>query len=92
VGEADAIGLNILVPRVEGHLIASPEALSIFKGRLLEGGYVEGPHYDTILFQPMSREEFQVTATFPRLTVASVPMGVTSASYTLSLEVLRRTA
>lgn len=90
-GEADAIGLNILVPRVEGQLVASPEALSIFKGRLLEGGYVEGPHYDTILFQCMSREDFQVKATFPRLTVALVPMGVTSASYTLALDILRRT-
>lgn len=88
-GEAGAIGLNSLVPRVEGHLAASPDALSAFKGRLLEGGYVESPHYDTILFQPMSSEEFPVTATFPKLTVASVPMGVMSASYAISLDFLR---
>jgi len=90
VGETDAVGLNNLVPRVEGYLVGSPDALSIFKGRLLEGGYVEGPHYETILFQPISCEELQVTASFPRLTVASVPTGITSATYTLSLDVLRR--
>lgn len=89
LGEPGAIGLNSLVPRVEGRLAASPDALSVFKGRLLEGGYVEGPHYDTILFQPMASEEFPVTESSPKLTVASVPQGVTSAGYTISLDVLR---
>jgi hypothetical protein len=88
-GETGAVDLNSLVLRVEGHLAGSPDALSVFKGRLLEGGYVESPHYDTILFQPMAREEFPITTVFPRLTVASVKPGVTSASYTLSLDVLR---
>ncbi len=91
-GETGAIGLNSLIPRVEGLLAVSPDALSVFRGRVLEGGYVEGPHYDVILFQPLSSEEFYVTAGFPRLTVASVPMGVMSATYTLSLDFLRKTA
>lgn len=88
-GETGAIGLNSLVLRVEGHLAASPEALSVFKGRLLEGGYVESTHYDRILFQSVAKEEFPVTATFPKLTVAAVPQGVISASYALSLATLR---
>lgn len=87
--EPDAIGLNTLVPRVEGRLSASPDALSVFRGRLLEGGYVENSHYDTIVFQPMSNEEFPVADAFPRLTLASVPRGVSAAAYSLSLDVLR---
>lgn len=89
LGEPGAIGLNSLVLRVEGLLAASPDALSVLKGRLLEGGYVESPHYDAMLFQPMANEEFPITNSSPRLTVASVPRGVTSASYTISLDVLR---
>jgi hypothetical protein len=69
--------------------MVSPEALSLFAGRLLEAGYVESPHYDTILFQPMMSEEFLITGTFPRLTTARVPNGVTSATYVLSLDALR---
>lgn len=89
-GEDGSIGLNSFVPRLEGRLAASPEALAVFRGRLLEGGYVEDSHYDTMVFQPLSSEEFRVTARFPRLTAATVPVGVTSASYSLSLEHLRR--
>jgi hypothetical protein len=88
-GESGAIGLNSLVLRLEGHLAAFPDALSIFKGRLLEGRYVEDPHYDTLLFQPMSYEEFLLTDTSPRLTIANVPRGVAAASYSLSLGTLR---
>lgn len=90
--EQGAIGLNTLVPRMEGHLAASPDALSILRGRLLEAGYVENSHYDSILFQTMSNEEFPVATAFPRLTVATVPGGVTSASYSLSLDILRHSA
>jgi hypothetical protein len=88
-GEPGAVGLNTLVPRLEGHLSASPDALSVFRGRLLEGGYVENPHYDSIVFQPMSSEEFQVTESFPRLTLATVPRGISAASYSVTLDFLR---
>ena len=88
-GEEGAIGLNSLVPRVEGRLFVSPDALALFKGRLLEAGYVEGPYYDTVLFQPISTEEFSVTDVFPRLTPKQVPRGVMSASYLLSLHSIR---
>lgn len=88
-GEPGGIGLNTLVPRVEGRLAAFPDALAIFRSRLLEAGYVENPHYDSILFQPMSNEDFSVAGAFPRLTLAAVPRGVTSANYNISLDILR---
>jgi hypothetical protein len=87
--EPDCIGLNTLVPRVEGCLASSPEALCVFRGRLLEVGYVENPDYDLFQFQPLSNEDFQVTEAFPRLTMATVPCGVAAASYSLALNCLR---
>lgn len=88
-GEASAIGLNTLVPRLEGRIAGVPEALSVFRGRLLECGYVENPHYEAILFQVMSIEEFPVNDGFPRLTVTTVPRGISAANYSVSLEALR---
>jgi hypothetical protein len=90
--EPGAVGLNALVPRVEGHLASSPAALLLYGARLLEAGYVEDAHYDAVHFQPMSIEEFSVSATFPRLTKANVPQGVESASYAISLSALRSPA
>lgn len=88
-GEPGALGLNALAPRIEGLLASSPGALLLYGARLLEAGYVEDPHYDTVLFQHMGIEEFAVNAAFPRLTRANVPDGVESASYAVSLNVLR---
>jgi hypothetical protein len=88
-GEEGALGLNDLVPRIEGLLAATPDALALFKGKLLQAQYVESPHYDTILFQALSSEEYLVTAEFPKLTVRSVPDGISAATYLLSLENIR---
>jgi hypothetical protein len=87
--EKEAIGLNELVPRIEGRLAVSPDALALFKGKVLEAKYVEGPYYDTILFQLMASEDFTVTAAFPKLTPGLVPKGVVSAAYVLALDSLR---
>lgn len=88
-GESGALSLNLLVPRLEGQLARSPDALALFRARTLEAGYLESPYYDTILFHPLATEDFRVTDHFPRLTSENVPRGVASASYTLSLNILR---
>jgi hypothetical protein len=87
--EPNAMGLNSIVPRVEGTLASSPGALLLYQSRLLEAGYVDDPHYDTFLFQPMAREQFIVSDTFPKLTTGNVPKGLVSATYNLSLTHLR---
>lgn len=87
--EAGSIGLNILVPRVESYISSFPDALSLFRRSLLEAGYVENSYYDSVQFQPMAIEHFRITATSPRLTMATVPRGVAAASYSLSLNFLR---
>ena len=89
-GEADAVGLNILVPRIEGRLAASADSLALFKRKVLEAGYVEAPFYDSVLFNVLGTEIFQVTPEFPKLTSESVPEGIVSGSYAVSLNHMRK--
>jgi hypothetical protein len=84
-GELGAIGLNTLAAKVEGMIAKSPEALGIFKERLLEARYVEHEFYETVLFEPVSTFAYSVTDTFPKLVREMVPTGVVSASYTLEI-------
>lgn len=66
-GEPGAIGLNALAARIEGMIAESPEALNIFKERLLEARYVEHEFYETVLFEPTSIVAYSVRDTFRNL-------------------------
>jgi hypothetical protein len=90
--EKGAITLNNLAVRLEGALSSSPEALSLFRGRLLEAGYVEDEHYDGVAFEGLLAEIFEVDAAFPKLTPETVVAGIVSATYLLSLEDVRTKA
>jgi len=85
-GESGAIGLNTLAAKVEGMIAESPEALGIFKERLLEARYVEHEFYETALFEPMSISAYSVTDTFPKLVRDMVPTGIVSASYAIEID------
>lgn len=85
-GESGAIGLNALAAKVEGMIAESPEALRIFKERLLEARYVEHEFYETVLFEPMSISAYSVTDTFPKLVRDMVPTGIVSASYAIEID------
>ena len=85
-GESGAIGLNTLAAKVEGMIAESPEALGIFKERLLEARYVEHEFYETVLFEPMSISAYSVTDTFPKLVRDMVPAGIVSASYAMEID------
>lgn len=90
-GEKGAITLNSLVLRLEGSLSSSPDALALFRERLLGAGYVEDEHYDGVAFETLLAENLNVTESFPKLTLDSVPEGIVSASYVISLEAVRST-
>jgi hypothetical protein len=85
-GESGAIGLNALAAKVEGMIAESPEALGIFKERLLEARYVEHEFYETVLFEPMSISAYSVADTFPKLVRDMVPTGIVSASYEIEID------
>lgn len=87
--EKDAFTLNGLTTSLEQRFTSDPVALATFRESLLEAGYVEHPHYDEMAFEPLQTEHFMVQDEFPRLTTTSVPGGITSATYVLSLDYLR---
>jgi hypothetical protein len=85
-GEPGAIGLNALAARIEGVIAESPEALNIFKERLLEARYVEHEFYETVLFEPTSIAAYAVRDTFPKLVRDMVPAGIVGASYSIEID------
>jgi len=87
--EKGAVTLNRLTASLEQRFTSDPVALATFRESLLEVGYVEHPHYDEMAFEPLQTEQFMVEEGFPRLTTATVPVGITSATYVLSLDSLR---
>lgn len=87
--EKVAFTLNGLATSLEQRLASDPVALATFRESLLEVGYVTHPHYDDMAFEPLQTEQFMVEDEFPRLTTGEVPVGITSATYVLSLDFLR---
>ena len=85
-GEPGVIGLNGLAARIEGLIAESPEALNIFKERLLEARYVEHEFYETLLFEPTSIVAYSVKNTFPKLVRDMVPAGIVCASYSIGID------
>lgn len=85
-GEPGAIGLNALAAKIEGMIAESPEALNIFKERLLEARYVEHEFYETVLFEPTSISTYSVRGTFPKLVRDMVPTGIVGASYSIGID------
>ena len=89
--EPRAVTLNDLVSEIERLLSPQPAALGLFLDALLEAGYVMHPRYSEVAFEPMLVEEFSVNNSFPRLTQSSVPTGIASATYVVSLHQIRTT-
>jgi hypothetical protein len=85
-----SVTLNSLTRRVRLTLEAEPEAVALFRDRLLSAGYVEDPYYDSFWFTPSDRSTYPVGVDFPRLTAGNVPVGVADAIYQISLDDLAR--
>lgn len=85
-----SVTLNSLTRRVRSTLEAEPEAVALFRDRLLSAGYVEDPYYDSFWFTPSDRSTYPVGVDFPRLTAGNVPVGVADAIYQISLDDLAR--
>lgn len=88
LGEPGAIGLNGLAARIEGMIASNPDALTVFKERLLEARYFEHEYYDTVLFEPVSVIKYRVDDSFPKLVRDMVPAGIVSASYALDINAI----
>lgn len=87
--EPRAETLDAVITRIEQAIAPIPKALEILRAALLEAGYVSHPRYSEVAFEPLSTEELFVDEAFPKLTASSVPEGVVSATYLLSLQQIR---
>lgn len=85
-GEFGAVSLNSIVARIENRIASLPEALKVFKDRMLEAGYVEHEFYDALLYEPISRVSYDVSKEFPKLTPDMVAEGIVNANYSISLD------
>ncbi len=54
-----SVTLNSLTRRVRSTLEAEPEAVALFRDRLLSAGYVEDPYYDAFWFTPSDRSTYR---------------------------------
>jgi len=88
-GDAGVVSLNSLTTEIESMLAIDAGALDLYKVRLLEAHYVENEFYETILFTAGQMNSFEVKAGFPRLLFSTVPTGIVSSSYSISIESIK---
>ena len=79
--------LNSLIERIQSALnTANDVTRELFESLIFQAGYVQLDSYDEPNFHCVATRTFHVVDGFPRMTVASVPEGVTKASYHISLD------
>lgn len=81
-----ALGIMDLIARLENRLALNcPDALPVFRGLLLEAGYVEQECYESSCFNILGLEKYRVSEGFPRLIPDDIPQGISDISYSISL-------
>ncbi len=65
-----------------------PNALNIFKAKVLESGYVENEYYKDICFKVTDLLKFAVAENFPKFKRELVPSGILDATYSISLSAI----
>lgn len=81
----EAVTAPALVAATRDLLADEPEALAVLDGCLANVGWHEHPAHYALVVRVVSVEEHEVDATFPRLTVATVPRGVMESDYIVAL-------
>lgn len=82
--------LNQLVEKCITDFGDQPGLLSLFRDKLVSVGYVSNSEYDKTLLVLDDVNQYRVDDEFPRLTRASVPIGVAAANYQISMDALER--
>jgi hypothetical protein len=83
--ESGCVSLTDLARRIEHLLAGCPDALAVFRQRLLAAGYVEHEHYEFVVFTVMNIKQYEVTEGFPRICAATVSEGISDISYSILL-------
>lgn len=85
----DALTASRLITRLREQLTDAPAALHNFDVLLRFLGWSEAADTGVVVVRLVRIDRHQVDAAFPRLTSASVPVGIVDASYTVVLPPLR---
>ena len=80
-----AVTVARLISRLRTHLTPAPAALQTFDILLGFAGWVDGADTDSVVVRLERIDRHNVGDTFPRLTVATVPAGITEATYEVLL-------
>jgi hypothetical protein len=80
-----ALTVPLLVSRLRSKLSSEPEALVDFDAALACVGWHDHPTHEQVALRPVSIEAYDVDGHFPRLTTASVPVGVEDVHYEIAL-------
>ncbi len=86
--EDNNINLLSQVSIIEAMLNLEPNALNIFKAKVLESGYVENEYYKDICFKVTDLLKFAVAENFPKFKRELVPSGILDATYSISLSAI----
>jgi len=86
--EKNNINLLSQVLKIEAILNSEPNALNIFKAKVLESGYVENEFYKDICFKVTDEMKFTITDDFPKLKRELMPSGILEAAYNISLSAI----
>lgn len=81
--EAGAISLPVIASRVEQRLADRPDALHAYRSKLIEAGYVEHDHYQSVAFTLMETRRYTVCDDFPRLVRPGLPEAIADLTYSI---------
>ncbi len=80
-----SISLSTLTSRIEQRLSGWPSALHAFRSKLVQAGYVENDHYQSVAFTLMEIRRYFVSNKFPKLVRPGLPDAIADVSYNLLL-------
>jgi hypothetical protein len=83
--EPGSFNLVTLTLRIENLLAQLPYALTAFRQKLLEAGYVEHEYYRSTCYTLTEARRYAVSENFPRISRAMLPQGVSDLSYSILL-------
>lgn len=81
------ITLNSIIGDFKKNL--SPEQALAFDEKLRKVNYLEDEKYDDFNYIFIKRDEYEVTETFPKIVAATLPIGITKASYEIDLSAIQ---
>ena len=88
--EKGSVNLNDLVAKIESRIAVEEDALNTFRERLLAANFIEHDYYKSVAFGICGETHYRVSASFPKLVVTQTPIGIVSASYSISISSINK--